>query len=472
MSLARPLASSLAALACFVSTGALAQSLSAEQTAAIDKLVGATLAKTGVPSASVAVVKDGKLAFAKAYGKQSDAIPVARTDVPYRIASISKQFTAAAILLLEDQGKLSLDDPVGKYVPGITDGDQITIRQILSHTAGIQDYWPQDYSFAAMEHAVTPQEIVDRWAKKPLDFEPGTKWQYSNTGYVIAGMIVEKVSGEKLLDFLQKHIFTPLDMHPVNQDLAVGPAYAVGYHRYALGPVRVEPQPAPGWFFAMGELAMTPSDLAKWDIARINRAVLPADDWKEQETAIILADGSNSQYGLGVDVDVTDSGHREIEHSGEAAGFLTENVVWPDDKAAVIVFTNSDFSNAFVHIAKGIEHTVFPAIAEAPPADAAKTTAEARAVFDQLRQGKLDRSKLTTDANYYFTATALHDYQASLSKLGTPTSFTPSGGPRLRGGFVFRGYIVTYPDRTLTVSTYREPGADGRFEQFLVAPKS
>ena len=165
----------LAALAASTATGALAQSLTQTQTAAIDKLVTSTLADTGVPSASIAVVQGGKIVYTKAYGKQSDAIPQARTDVPYQIASISKQFTAAAMLLLEDQGKLSLDDTVSKYVPGITDGDTITIRQLLSHTSGLQDYWPQDYSFAAMAKPVTPQGIVDKWAKKPLDFQPGTQ---------------------------------------------------------------------------------------------------------------------------------------------------------------------------------------------------------------------------------------------------------------------------------------------------------
>ncbi len=106
-----------------------------------------------------------------------------------------------ALLLLEDEGKLSLDDPVAKYLPGISGGDRITMRQLLTHTSGLQDFWPQDYSFAAMARPTTPQGIVDSWAKKPLDFAPGDQWQYSNTGYVVAGMIAEKVSGEPLLTY-------------------------------------------------------------------------------------------------------------------------------------------------------------------------------------------------------------------------------------------------------------------------------
>jgi CubicO group peptidase (beta-lactamase class C family) len=463
----------VAVLTATTASGALAQALTPAQSSAIDTLVTTTLADTGVPSASIAVVQGGTIVYTKAYGKQSDAIPVARTDVPYQIASISKQFTAAAILLLEDRGKLSLDDPIGKYVPGITDGDTITIRQILSHTSGLQDYWPQDYSFAAMEHATTPQQIVDRWAKKPLDFKPGTQWQYSNTGYVVAGMIVEKVSGMKLLDFLRKNIFQPLDMHPIDQDLAIGKGYPTPYHRYALGPVRPEKPAAPGWLFAAGELAMTPSDLARWDIARIDRAVLPADDWQAQETPVKLADGKDTGYGLGVEIGTTETGDVPyVEHNGEAVGFLSENIVYPEQKAAVVVLTNSDFSDAVFTMAKGISDVILPQLA-GPSNDAeAQHTAEARKVFDQLRAGNLDRALMTDDANYYFTATALGDYQSSLSKLGEPTSFEATRGPRLRGGFVNRNYKVTYPDRTLNVVTYAEPGDNGRYEQFLVMPAS
>src|SRR5690348_8585249 len=183
------------ALLAFAATSAAAQRLPPAQISAIDKLVAKTLADTGVPSAEIAVVRNGTLVLDKAYGKANEGL-AANPALPYQIASNSKQFTAMALMLLEDEGKLSLDDHVAKYIPGITGGDRITIRQLLSHTSGLQDFWPQDYSFAAMEHPVTPQQIVDHWAHQPLDFAPGTQWQYSNTGYVVAGMIVERVSVE------------------------------------------------------------------------------------------------------------------------------------------------------------------------------------------------------------------------------------------------------------------------------------
>ena len=455
----------------FFATPAIAQDLTATESAKVDTIVTDTLARNGVPSASIAIVRGGRIVYAKAYGKQSETIATPRADAPYQIASISKQFTAAAILLLEDEGKLSLDDTVAKWIPGITDGDKITIRQLLSHTSGLQDYWPQDYSFAAMEKPVTPQEIVDRWAKKPLDFAPGTQWQYSNTGYVVAGMIVEKAAGKPLLTYLQDKVFKPLGMKAIDQDLAIGKGYPQGYHRYALGPVRVEKPAARGWLFAAGELAMSASDLAKWDIARMDRAMLTPEDWKTQETPVLLTNGRSTNYGLGVFYG-TAKGRKYVEHTGEAVGFLSENVVFPDNKAAVVVLVNSDFSDAFTSIAGQITDLILPPVTGGETADAETAkTAQARAVFDELRAGKLDRSTMTDDANYYFDATATADYRDSLSKLDDPESFTLARPARLRGGFVNRNYSVTYKDGTkLSVVTYAEPDGAGRYEQFIVMP--
>ncbi|MDB5705343.1 MAG: serine hydrolase [Sphingomonas bacterium] len=462
--------STFVAVALLAAPAAFAQSLNADERAQVDRIVADSLTATGTPSASVAVVRGGEIVFAKAYGKQAEKMPVPHDEAPYQIASISKQFTAAAILLLAHEGKLSLDDKIIKYVPDITDGDKITIRQLLSHTAGLQDYWPQDYSFKAMATPVTPQGIVDRWAKKPLDFAPGTQWQYSNTGYVVAGMIVEKVAGMPLLDFLKARIFKPLDIAAFDQDLAIGKGFPQGYGRAAMGPVRVVTPAANGWLFAAGELSMSARDLAKWDVARLDRKILAPEDWMLQETPVKLADGSTNGYGLGVSTGVA-NGRRFVEHSGEAVGFLSENIVFPDERAAIVVLTNSWSGDAYLAIAAGLAKTLLPAPAVMPvnDADAAALT-RVRLVFDQLRGGTLDRALLTEDANYYFTPVTLADYKGSLSPLGEPVIFVQTGRARLRGGFVNRNFRVTYGDNVLTISTYAEPGENGRLEQFLVAP--
>ena len=144
----------------------------------VDRIAAQVLEATGVPSASIAVVQHGKLVYTHAYGSArvatatSPAVP-ATPEMRYSIGSISKQFTATAILLFQEQGKLSLDDPVGKYIPGLTRGNDVTIREILSHTSGYQDYWPEDYVMTTMKGPETAQQIIDVWGKKPLDFEPG-----------------------------------------------------------------------------------------------------------------------------------------------------------------------------------------------------------------------------------------------------------------------------------------------------------
>jgi CubicO group peptidase (beta-lactamase class C family) len=217
-------------------------------TSKIDAAVTEALQTTGAPSASIAVVKGGQLVYTRAYGlanveNKAEATPAMR----YSIGSISKQFAASAILLLAEEGKLSLDDKVGEFLPGLTRGGDVTLRQLLSMTAGYQDYWPQDYVMPGMLKPVTPEEIVNRWARIPLDFEPGTAWQYSNTNYVIIGLVVQKAAGQPLFDFLQQRIFGTLGMTSIQNidEAALGPADASRYTRMASGPVRPAPKEGP-----------------------------------------------------------------------------------------------------------------------------------------------------------------------------------------------------------------------------------
>ncbi|HZZ39831.1 MAG TPA: serine hydrolase domain-containing protein, partial [Acidobacteriaceae bacterium] len=291
------------ALATAVAGAQLSVTLSPELAQKVDAVAEHALATTGVPSASLAIVMDGKIVYTKAYGEaRLDPDVPAEPQMRYSIGSISKQFTATAILMLQQEGKLSVDDPVGKYLPELTRANEVTIREVLSHTSGYEDYWPEDYLMPPMAQPTTAQHILDAWGKKPLDFEPGTKWQYSNTGYVIAGQIVEKVSGEPLMQFLEEHIFHPLEMKEVwNSDVTkLGETDAAGTIRYALGPLRPAPKEGRGWMFAAGELAMPAYDLAQWDVSVMDRTLLQAQSYDEMETAVVLKDGSSSHYGLGM----------------------------------------------------------------------------------------------------------------------------------------------------------------------------
>jgi CubicO group peptidase (beta-lactamase class C family) len=442
------------------------EALPADLAAKIDKIANDALAKSGVPSASVAVVRDGKLAYAKAYGNaRLDPKTPATSAMRYSIGSISKEFTAAAILMLQQQGKLSLDDKIAKFFPDLTDADHITIRQILSHTSGYQDYWPQDYLMPPMKLATTPTAIMDKWARKPLDFAPGAQWQYSNTGYVIAGAIVQKLTGQTPFEFLQQHVFPTLgitDAYDTNLS-ALPDSDARGYSRFALGPLRPSPKEGVNWMFGAGELAMTASDLAKWDIAMIDHTLLQPASWHDMQTEVLLNNGLGSGYGLGVFVGKMD-GHRMISHDGEVMGFTAGNAIFPDDKVAVVVLTNQDAVGTFSAIGKDIAKALF----EVHDPAATKALEQARAIFTGLQHGKIDRNLFTADANSYFSDTAVHDYQASLAPLGKPQSFTIRAA-RKRGGMQMRGYTVAFPKTRLSITTYVQP--DGKLEQYIVAPE-
>ena len=432
----------------------------------IDRIAQQVLDQTGVPSASVAVVKGGKLVYTHAYGHArlaTSTVPglPAAPEMRYSIGSISKQFTAAAILLLQEEGKLSLDDTVGKYIPGLTQGDKVTIRQILSHTSGYQDYWPEDYVMTPMLVPESPQQILDTWAKKPLDFEPGTQWQYSNTNFVIAGRIVEQITGHPLMDLLTTRIFRPLGMTSVwNSDEAkLTSVDATPYYRHALGPLRVAPKEGRGWVFAAGELAMTAHDLALWDESLIAQSILKPDSYKQMFTEIKLKDGKGTHYGLGVEV-MDRNGHRSIEHSGEVSGFVSDNEVLVDDGVAVAVLTNQDAVGA----ASAIARLAAPAVLAVP---ATPAEIQAVAIYHDLQQGRIDRTLLAPNLSDYFTPEAVADFQSSLAPLGEPLTFHQSA-EQLRGGMTFRAFQIVYPGKRLTLTTYTYP--DGKLEQYLIAP--
>ena len=447
-----------------VSVASAQSDLSPEVRDKIDKLATDALARSGVPSASIAVVRDGKIVYLNAYGSaRLEPKTPATTAMRYSIGSISKQFTSVAMLLLQEQGKLSLDDKVGKFIPDLTRANDVTIRQLLSHTSGYQDYWPQDYVMPMMLQPVTATKILDMWARKPLDFEPGSKWQYSNTNYVIAGVIIEKVSGKPLLQFLKEKVFAPLGMTSVANidEKRLGDTDPTGYMRYALGPLRVAPKEGAGWLFAAGELAMTAEDLAKWNISIIDRKLLRPASYRELEREAQLNNGLGTRYGLGVSL-ATEAGHRAVSHGGEVSGFVSESVVFPDDRVSVVALTNQDASSAAGDIAHGVVPLLFDQNDPATP----EKLEQAKKIFDGLQHATIDRSLFSDNANAYFSESALKDFASGLSPLGTPRSFTQVR-QGLRGGMTLRVYLVRFEKQTLRAWTYELP--NGKLEQYQIA---
>ena len=432
--------------------------------ATVDAAVSEVLAATGAPSASIAVVKDGAIAYVRAYGsaRLETRLP-ATPEMRYSIGSISKQFTATAVLMLAEEGRLSLDDRVVRFLPGLTRARDVTVRHLLSMTSGYQDFWPQDYVMPMMLEPVSAAAILDRWATKPLDFEPGTKWQYSNTNYVIAGLVVEKAGGVPLLEFLTQRVFAPLRMTTVTDtdSAPLGPGDPERYLRFALGPPRPAPKEGSGWMYAAGELAMTARDLAAWDVSVIARSLMRPDTYRQMETETVLADGVGTRYGLGVGVAAAD-GHRLISHGGEVSGFTAQNNVYPDDRAAVAVLVNLDATNASEQIASRVGKMLL----EAPDAGSGTPVELARRVFEGLQRGRIERSLLTANANAYFSDQALADCAASLAPLGAPKAFTQQARSS-RGGMVFQRYRAAFAKRTLRITTFTMP--DGKLEQYMIA---
>jgi CubicO group peptidase (beta-lactamase class C family) len=428
--------------------------------AKVDAVVRDVLSAGTVPSVSLAVVQDGRLALVQAYGwARLTPKQLATSAMRYSIGSVSKQFTAAAILMLVEEGKLKLDDPVSQFLPQLTRAGEVTVRQLLSHTSGYQDYWPQDYVIPSMLEPVSAIQIVDRWARKPLDFEPGTDWQYSNTGYVAAGLIVEQVSGQPLFEFLRQRIFVPLGMRSVLDVSAdhLTESDAVGHMHYGLGPPRAAPKEGKGWLFAAGELAMTAEDLAKWDISLMNRTLLKPESYQAMESTGVLKNGLPSSYGLGLDVTKSPSGPK-LSHGGEVSGFMSLNVVYPQAKAAVVALSNGEGA-AVMPICKRVSDMLLP------EEDSKGEVEKGRRIFEGLRHGNIDRSLLTTNANFYFSEQALKDFAAGFKGLGKPLRFIQRTREE-RGGMTLRVFGVEFRRRKVLVLQRTLP--DGKIEQYQV----
>src|SRR5579884_1047976 len=422
------IATLIAAPAAAQTVNTLAPQISQRVTDAIRQVMDAT----HVPSASVGIVQNGRVVYVEAFcdARISPRMP-ATPAMRYAIGSISKQFTTAAVMLLAEEGKLSLDDPVARWFPELTRANDVKLRNLLSHTSGYEDYAPQDYTIPVWTKPTTAQAVVHEWATKPLDFEPGTQYQYSNTNFNIVGLIVEKASGEPFWQFLSSRVLKPLGLsRTLDLDTQHAQMEPVGYMRNALGPLRPAISEAPGWYFADGEMAMPVSELLTWDISMMNQTLLKPSSYAAMETEFTLKNGRGAGYGLGLSVGNV-GGHRVVSHGGEVGGFVASNTVFPDDKFAVAVLTNQEASSAAGAIGRAISALLV--VSPATATEAATAEARATRVLAQLQHGQIDRSQFTANANFYFNATALSDYRTSLSKLGAIRSLRQTS-TSLRGG--------------------------------------
>lgn len=316
-----------------------AQSLAA----AIDASIGA-LYKPNEPGATVIVVKDGKTVFRKAYGLADSATgkPMS-ADMSLRLGSITKQFTATAILMLAEEGSLALTDDITRFFPDYPTGDRkITVEHLLTHTSGIVSYTSKPGYVTSMAQDLSVAGMIDSFKNDPLEFEPGTRYSYNNSGYFLLGAIIENVSGQPYAKFVEQRIFTPLGMtNTAYEGFERGKApRALGHSRDGQAYGRSAPlsmtQP-----YAAGALVSTVDDLARWDNAITAGRLLKPASWKRAFTPYTLADGTSTGYGYGWQVGQV-LGTPTIAHGGGINGFLTYAQRLPEHKVFVAVLSNAD----------------------------------------------------------------------------------------------------------------------------------
>ena len=312
--------------------------------AAADRLAAEALSKTGAAGLSVAVARNGKVILSKGYGLAEVEHDVkADRDSMFRMGSITKQFTAAAIMRLVEQGKVGLDEPIAKHLPEYNmQGRVITIRHLLTHTSGIKSYTElKRVMVDEPEREFSHQEMLGMVQNEPLAFEPGTKFAYCNTGYYLLGMIIEKVSGKVYCAYLQDEFFRPLGLTHTRCDsnTEVIKGRAQGYT--VAGERLVNDRGlATGTTFAAGGLLASAHDLVVWADALAGGKVVSPASYKLMSTPFALVRGGANDYGFGLFIDSFD-GHARIQHGGDIFGFNSMLVRFPDDGVTVAVISNS-----------------------------------------------------------------------------------------------------------------------------------
>jgi D-alanyl-D-alanine carboxypeptidase len=320
----------------------------AEQTLAdrIDAGIGAYYKATD-PGVTVLVARDGKPLFRKAYGMANVEKKQALTpDMSLRLGSITKQFTAVGILMLAEEGKLTLQDDVTRHLPDYpARGKKITIEHLLTHTSGIVSYTSKPDFLASAEKDLTVAQMIDSFKNDPLEFEPGTRYAYNNSAYFLLGAIIEKLSGQPYAKFVEQRIFVPLGMSQTAYEgyERTPPLRAAGYSKKdeAFAPSSPLSMSQP---YAAGALVSTVDDLNRWDQAISAGKLLKPASWKQAFTPYKLASGASTDYGYGWGIGKL-QGSPMISHGGGINGFSTFALRLPDEKLYVAVLGNSDSGN-------------------------------------------------------------------------------------------------------------------------------
>jgi CubicO group peptidase (beta-lactamase class C family)/dienelactone hydrolase len=436
---------------------------------AIDAYVQAQVRDQGYPGLSLAIMRDGKIVFAKGYGKRSieDGAPV-EPDTLFAVGSVTKQFACACILLLAEEGKLSVDDKVAKYYPALTRADQITLYDLMTHTSGYADYYPLDFVDRRLVKPIDEDALLSEYAEKRLDFKPGARWSYSNTGYVVLGRVVEKVSGKPFGQFLKERILDPLGMtHSAIEPGSDIGLRARGYTAFALGPLEPAPPEADGWLSFAGNLWASASDLVRWDLALIEGRVLKPASLRLMTTSRVLNNFKRAGYGCGLALKAVD-GETVLTHFGAVSGFYSSNAIIPKTRSAVVVLTNSE------HLNPGAIHTAIlellikdqkaPLETGVPKVDGPSPKDAALDFFHQMQSGQLNRNQLGEEFSVFLTDGRIKSAAPRLKTLGEPEKVEVESIEE-RGGMEVASILLTFKTTKLHGLLYRTP--DGKIQQLL-----
>lgn len=307
----------------------------------VDNYLKSQMQQHRIPGLILKIIRDSKTIKTAAYGLANLELNLpAKPETVFEIGSITKQFTAAGILLLAQEGKLSVDDKISTRLRETPEAwANVTIRHLLTHTSGIKNY--TGLSGYELRRHLTQQQFIQSIGKEPMEFQPGDSWKYCNTGFSLLGYIIENVSGKSYWDFMSERVFQPLGMTATTNRLpsVIIPNRAAGYEQ--TNRVWINRDSDLTDVFSAGAIASTAGDLAKWNAALDGDRILNAASKEQMWTPAKLNDGKTVKYGFGWHLDTVE-GHKNIGHSGTTSGFSASIQRFPDDRLAIIILTNTD----------------------------------------------------------------------------------------------------------------------------------
>lgn len=440
-------------------------------TARIDAIATQTTAGQRIPSMAISVARDGTIVYSNAVGYANVARRTPATvETHYEIGSITKQFTATAILQLKEAGKLSLDDTVGKWIPEYARGAKITIRQLLQQTTGIPDY-TDTKGFEKIAGTEKPSfaKMLAMIASKPLEFTPGSRFEYSNTNYIVLGEILERASHTPWETYVRAHLFAPAGMTTsgfIDDEASLQPM-ATGYTPNKNG-VKVSPPLISGWAWSAGAIVSTVGDMQHWDSALLRGKLINQTDLAAMFTPGKAAWEKGASYTFGWVVDSAD-GHKRIWHNGGTFGFLAANVLFPKDRLAIVVLQNGLSIAGPESTATRIFETFVPssAVATSAAGEDPAITARLRSLLLGLETANVDRSQLTPRMNAHFSPAYLTEIKSEMAPLGAPQQLLYVSKDTSAKGTTYR-YRGVFAAATFNLQMGVDPS--GKISGIMISP--